>query len=320
MEKLAGPAGADAAVKLDLLRVALDALPIALYLTGPDGRLAYFNQAAATMFGRVPSVGLDRWCVSWRLYHLDGTPMAHEDCPMAVTLREGRPVRGVAAIAERPDGTRFTFMPYPTPLHDGEGRLLGAVNALVDVTEQHGIQQQLQESERRYRDLVGLLPVGLYTCAAPSGAITFYNEKAAELWGRAPRLEEHVAVELERGHDGLGRPIGGVHLLLLGHRLLHQPDGVVVLASHQPDQSRELEPRDAGRDLEVFERDLSLKVRLETRGLLSSRWEDPAIAAAEQRPRRRLYRVTAEGEAAAQAVQDAPKASANPLKRGLAPS
>jgi DNA-binding PadR family transcriptional regulator len=38
--------------------------------------------------------------------------------------------------------------------------------------------------------------------------------------------------------------------------------------------------------------------RLEQMGLLESRWEDPAIATAERRPPRRLYRVTAEGEAA----------------------
>jgi DNA-binding PadR family transcriptional regulator len=38
--------------------------------------------------------------------------------------------------------------------------------------------------------------------------------------------------------------------------------------------------------------------RLEEAGLLESRWEDPARAEAEGRPRRRLYRVTAEGSAA----------------------
>ena len=35
--------------------------------------------------------------------------------------------------------------------------------------------------------------------------------------------------------------------------------------------------------------------RMETAGLLASRWEDPAIAAEEGRPRRRLYHVTGLG-------------------------
>jgi DNA-binding PadR family transcriptional regulator len=58
--------------------------------------------------------------------------------------------------------------------------------------------------------------------------------------------------------------------------------------------------------------------RLEVRGLLASRWEDPGIAAAEERPRRRLYRVTAEGEAAVQTVAKPVQAPAKSLKRGLA--
>lgn len=38
--------------------------------------------------------------------------------------------------------------------------------------------------------------------------------------------------------------------------------------------------------------------RLEREGFLGSRWEDPSVAAAEGRPRRRFYRLTVEGEGA----------------------
>ena len=38
--------------------------------------------------------------------------------------------------------------------------------------------------------------------------------------------------------------------------------------------------------------------RLEREGFLASRWEDPQIAAAEARPRRRFYRLTLQGEGA----------------------
>jgi hypothetical protein len=41
-------------------------------------------------------------------------------------------------------------------------------------------------------------------------------------------------------------------------------------------------------------------------GLLESRWEDPAIAAEENRPRRRFYRVTAAGNRAFAAAQPVP--------------
>ena len=38
------------------------------------------------------------------------------------------------AIAERPDGTRVNFIPYPTPLFDEDGALVGAVNMFIDIT------------------------------------------------------------------------------------------------------------------------------------------------------------------------------------------
>jgi len=50
---------------------------------------------------------------------------------MAVAIQEGRPVRGVEAFAERPDGERSRFRPFPTPALDDSGRVVGAVNLVV---------------------------------------------------------------------------------------------------------------------------------------------------------------------------------------------
>src|ERR1700682_6346520 len=114
---------------------ALDQLPAAIYVTDPDGLITYYNPACIDFAGRVPTVGRDRWCVTWKLYTEDGAFLPHDQCPMAVAIVEQRSVRRVTAIAERPGGRRVTFMPYPTPIFDTQGKLLGAVNILVDVTD-----------------------------------------------------------------------------------------------------------------------------------------------------------------------------------------
>jgi PAS domain S-box-containing protein len=137
-----------------LFRAMVDALPAAIYTTDEHGRLLYFNPAAVSFSGRVPQLGNDQWCVSFKLYHADGSPMCHAECPMAVSLREDRPIRGVEAIAERPDGTRVWFMPYPTPLHDRDGMLIGGINMLVDITERKRAEEEraallLREREAR---------------------------------------------------------------------------------------------------------------------------------------------------------------------------
>ena len=125
-------------------RELLGALPAAIYTTDPAGRIIFCNQAAVELAGRTPELGSDRWCVSWRLFWPDGTPMAHDECPMAIALREDRAVRGTELIAERPDGVRIPILPYPTPLHDEASNLVGAVNMLVDVSDRKKAEQALR--------------------------------------------------------------------------------------------------------------------------------------------------------------------------------
>lgn len=104
-----------------------------LYTTDAEGWLTYYNEAAAELWGFRPVLGKARWCGAWRLYHPDGSPLPHDLCPMAICLRDGRAVRGVQAMLERPDGSRVAFMPYPTPLRDEAGTLIAGSNILLKI-------------------------------------------------------------------------------------------------------------------------------------------------------------------------------------------
>jgi PAS domain S-box-containing protein len=124
-----------------LFRELIDALPTAIYTTDAEGLITHFNQAAVEFAGRVPEIGKDRWCVSWKLFWSDGTPMPHDQCPMAIAVREGRVLSGVEAIIERPDGNRRWFTPFARPLRDKDGNIIGGVNMLVDITERKRTEQ-----------------------------------------------------------------------------------------------------------------------------------------------------------------------------------
>ena len=113
-------------------------IPAALYTTDAEGWITYYNDAAAELWGYRPVLGNARWCGSWRIYRADGTPVSHEESMMAVALKEGRAVRGVQAVLERPDGTRVPFMPYPTPLRDSRGELVAGSNILLELTNTAG--------------------------------------------------------------------------------------------------------------------------------------------------------------------------------------
>ena len=119
----------------NVLCAALDSLPVPTYLTDADGWVTHFNRACIDFAGRIPEPGKDRWCVTWRLYSEGGAFVPTEDCPMAVAIHDKAPVRGIIAVAERPDGKRVTFLPYPTPIIDDAGALIGAINLFIDVTD-----------------------------------------------------------------------------------------------------------------------------------------------------------------------------------------
>jgi PAS domain S-box-containing protein len=161
-------------------REMFDALPAAVYTTDAHGRITRFNPACVTLFGRTPELGTDPWCGSWKLFYPDGRPMPHDQCPMAQTLRQERPIRGLEAIAERPDGSRVWFEPYPTPLFDEAGKLTGAINMLVDITERKQTEQALRESEARLRLLTEAAPV-LISYVDAQGRYQFVN-KGYEVW------------------------------------------------------------------------------------------------------------------------------------------
>jgi PAS domain S-box-containing protein len=135
------------------LQELLAAIPAAIYTTDAQGKITYFNEAVVELAGRRPVIGEDQWCVTWKLFLPDGRPLPHNECPMAVSLREGRPVRGVEAVAERPDGTRVPFIPYPTPMVDANGNVVGGINMLIDVSErkQAETQQRILLNELNHR-------------------------------------------------------------------------------------------------------------------------------------------------------------------------
>ncbi|CAG1014681.1 Blue-light-activated histidine kinase 1 [Rhizobiaceae bacterium] len=111
----------------------LQAVPVAIYMTDPGGKITFYNEAAAAMWGHRPVIGESLWCGSWVLRHRDGRPMAHDQCPMAAVLRGEEPPSNLAVL-ERPDGTRIPFVAHPVLLRDAAGNVAGAVNTMVEDT------------------------------------------------------------------------------------------------------------------------------------------------------------------------------------------
>jgi PAS domain-containing protein len=115
----------------------LDALPVAVYICdSPSGTIRYYNQQALTLWKRDPAwfESDHQFCAAQRVY-VDGVHIPADSCPMALCVREGKSFRNVEATFERPDGSRIEVLVNIGPIKDEQGKLIGAINVLQDITE-----------------------------------------------------------------------------------------------------------------------------------------------------------------------------------------
>jgi len=140
-------------------RQLLDKLPAGAYTCDPAGLITYFNPHAVRIWGRLPALNdpIDRFCGSFKLYAADGAPIAHDQCWMALALRDGKEYNGEEILIERPDGSRVSALAHANPIRDASGGLLGAVNVLVDITERKRAEAALHTDSRRKDEFIATL-------------------------------------------------------------------------------------------------------------------------------------------------------------------
>jgi len=114
----------------------LERLPVGAYICDAEGLITYFNPHAAELWGRSPRLNHpdDRFCGSFKLFAVDGSPIRHDQSWMALALRDRREYDNQEIIIQHPDGRRVTVLAHATPFFDESEKLLGAVNVLVDIS------------------------------------------------------------------------------------------------------------------------------------------------------------------------------------------
>lgn len=177
-----------------LLEALLEQSPAPIVVaSAPDTVIRYANQAAREQLGvsdEPGHIGLTLSEVAarqtWQDLRPDGTPIPLADLPL------GRATRGEATRNEeygviRKDGTKRWQLVSGTPVFDRDGALVAGLIVFPDITARKHAEQDVRQSEERFRRVAELTGQLLYDWDFASGAV-HWSGRLQEITGYA--LEE----------------------------------------------------------------------------------------------------------------------------------
>ena len=88
---------------------------------------------------------------------------------MALALQDDKGYNEQEIVVERPDGSSRTGLAHANPLYDEAGKIIGAVNIVVDITDRKRADDAVRESDRRKSEFLAMLSHELRNPLAPLG-------------------------------------------------------------------------------------------------------------------------------------------------------
>jgi two-component system CheB/CheR fusion protein len=157
-------------------------LPAAVYSCDAEGLITFYNDAALKLWGRKPAIGKDHWYSLSKMFNPDGSPLTIDNIPMAIALKEGRTILNREIIIERHDGSRANVIVHPHPEFGLSGEITGAINMIIDITEQAKARKKIEENEKQFRLMAELMPQKVWTSDA-EGNKNYFNQTLLDYAG-----------------------------------------------------------------------------------------------------------------------------------------
>jgi PAS domain S-box-containing protein len=240
----APPASPDLSAMLQASDGILDMLPVATCICDARGVILQYNRRAAEIWGRTPLPGQshDQFTANTKFFALDGTPATRS--MMTEVLKTGLAVRDAERIVERPDGNRMIASINIDPLRDADGKVVGAVNCFIDISERKRMHVALEQSrlfaleqEQRLAATYEHASIGISEIA-PDGQILRVNEAICSMTGFSReellsiRLFRHTHPDdVEADREGFRKQVSGALEFYSVEKRFVRKDGRVIWLS-----------------------------------------------------------------------------------------
>jgi PAS domain S-box-containing protein len=179
-------------------------VPVAVYTCDARGLIQEYNQHAVELWGREPKRNDpdEKFCGAFKMFYPDGRPMPRDKCPMARVLRnEKLKTTDLEILVERSGGARRNVLVSPTALKNGQGKIIGAINCVHDITASKRTEKALRESEERSRAVINQSTAGIANTDL-TGRIIFANQKFCSMLGYKEReLTGKTILEITHPED-----------------------------------------------------------------------------------------------------------------------
>ncbi len=170
----------------------ISGLPVAVYTCDEKGYIQLYNEAAVTLWGRIPKIGTDLWCGSWKIFRMNEEYLPSDKWPLAMALKDGF-ISNMEIVIQRPDGSKRNVIPYPQPIYDVNGNITGAINTLVDISEQVKSRKQMEQVAEMVEKLYMNAPAFICTLKGPDHVYELVNPEYQKIYGNRQLVGKRIA-------------------------------------------------------------------------------------------------------------------------------
>jgi len=184
------------------LQAILDVLPVGIAVSrDAEARHISITPYFSALLGIDHDVAYDRLGTDERPYRYlrAGQPVEPGDWPMRVAARLGKPVRAEELDVQFLDGRVLTILVNAAPLFDQQGKVRGAVAAIMDVSALKDVQRELEKANRQKSEFLSVLAHELRN---PMAAIGYSVEMLRHVGSPTAIGRARDVIARQTGHMG----------------------------------------------------------------------------------------------------------------------